>query len=214
MPLANRVTPFGALVAVAERGTLMGNRGGRIHDDSRRIAGRPWTSRRWIACELAWKDVRRQVMGRGYTELFFLDEVTALAAGHRPCFFCRRQEALAFAAAVAAGQGASRPMSTDAIDRVLHAERLDGRAKRRHRLAAAALPDGAVIASAGEALVVRGTTMLTWTAAGWQPGGARPTGVVDVLTPPLVLAALGAGYRPRWHASAGLAPTGPPRCAC
>jgi hypothetical protein len=212
MPLQNRVTPFGALVAVPARGTLMGNRGGRIHDERQRIAGRPWTSRRWIACELVWKEVHRTVMGEGYTELFFLDEVTALAAGHRPCFYCRRGDALAFAACCEAALG--EPPSADAMDRRLHAERLDGRAKRRHRRAAEALPDGAVIAEGDDAFALSGGRRLRWTPGGWQIGGRRPSGMVEVLTPPLVLAALEAGYRPRWHASAGLTPTEPQRFAC
>ena len=109
MPLQNRVDPWGELHAVAARGTMMGNRGGRIHDEHRSLGARRWTSRRWICCELAFKGWWRPVMGRGYTELFFLDEVTALAAGHRPCFECRRAEAKAFAAAFSAGQGASSP---------------------------------------------------------------------------------------------------------
>ena len=105
MPLQNRVDPFGAILAMPERGTLMGNRGGRIHDASQRIGGRRWTSRRWIACELVYKGWHRPVMGEGYTELFFLDEVTALAAGHRPCFFCRRRDARSFAPHFAAALG-------------------------------------------------------------------------------------------------------------
>ena len=105
-PLANRVDPSGAIQAVAARGTLMGNRGGRIHlaadpetGEGPRLGRRRWASRQWICCVLAFKGRRRQVMGPGYTELFFLDEATALAAGHRPCFECRRAEALAFAEA-------------------------------------------------------------------------------------------------------------------
>jgi hypothetical protein len=212
MPLQNRVTPFGALAAVPERGTLMGNRGGRIHDERRRILGRPWTSRRWIACELAWKEVRRTVMGEGYTELFFLDEVTALAAGHRPCFYCRRGDALAFAACCAPTLG--EPPTADAMDLRLHAERLDRHAKRRHRRAAEALPDGAVIAEGDDAFALSQAQRLRWTPDGWQVAGPRPAGTVEVLTPPLILAALEAGYKPRWHGSAGITPTTPQRSAC
>jgi len=212
MPLQNRVTPFGQLVALPERGTLMGNRGGRIHDASRCIAGRLWTSRRWIACELAWKDVRRTVMGEGYTELFFLDEVTALAAGHRPCFYCRRPDARAFAACCEAALG--EPPTADAMDLRLHAERLDGRGKRRHRRAAEVLPDGAVYAEGEDAFALAGGRRLGWTPGGWTTAGPRPTGVVEVLTAPLVLAALEAGYRPRWHSSADVTPTAPPKSAC
>jgi len=97
MPLQNRVSPFGELVASHARGTLMGNRGGRLHNDKRRLARRRWTSRQWICCKLDFNNRHRKVWGRGYTELFFLDEVTAFAAGHRPCFECRRKEAERFA---------------------------------------------------------------------------------------------------------------------
>jgi hypothetical protein len=98
MPLPNRVTPFGELFAAPARGLLMGNRGGRIHDDRRELATRRWASRQWICCKLAFNDRHRDVWGDSYTELFFLDEVTAFAAGHRPCFECRRQDAEDFAA--------------------------------------------------------------------------------------------------------------------
>ena len=97
MPLQNRVSPFGELFATPARGLLMGNRGGRIHDDKRQLASRRWASRQWICCVLDFKNRQRKVFGAGYSELFFLDEVTALAAGHRPCFECRRRDAIAFA---------------------------------------------------------------------------------------------------------------------
>src|SRR5215471_17818564 len=97
MPLQNRVTPFGEIVAIAQRGLLMGNRG-IIHDPgTRTLLNRRWATKAWICCVCAFKGVRREVMGgRSWTELFFLDEATALAAGHRPCFFCRRADADAF----------------------------------------------------------------------------------------------------------------------
>ena len=95
MPLQNRVTPQGEIIATPERGTVMGNRGGRIHRDDRAR----WKSKAWITCRLSFKSRHRTVMGNSYTELFFLDEATALAAGHRPCFECRRADALAFQAA-------------------------------------------------------------------------------------------------------------------
>jgi len=99
MPLQNRVTPFGDLAAVPARGLLMGNRGGRFHTDSKTLTARRWASRQWICCLLDFKGRQRDVWGRFYTELFFLDEVTAFAAGHRPCFECRRKDAEAFAEA-------------------------------------------------------------------------------------------------------------------
>src|SRR5262245_34021210 len=97
MPLQNRVDPSGELFADSSRGQLLGNRGGRFHPDDRTLTSRRWVSRAWICCRLEFKGRRREVWGRGYTELFFLDEVTALAAGHRPCFECRRKDAELFA---------------------------------------------------------------------------------------------------------------------
>ncbi len=206
-PLRNRVRPDGELVAVAARGCLMGNRGGRIHDPGTRLlTGRRWTSRAWICCLLEFRGRWQQVWGDGYTELFFLDEVTALAAGHRPCFECRRSEALAFAEAVAKGIGAPVRLRAPELDRLLHAERLDGRAKRIHRRRLGELPDGAVVSAGGEFLAVRGERLLRWAPEGYEPAGpgaAARDAEVDVLTPPTVLAALSAGYRPLWHPSAG-----------
>ena len=134
MPLQNCVTPFGDIVAVPERGLFTGNRG-IIHDPATRtLLARRWTSRSWIICSCDYKGVRREVMARrSWTELFFLDEATALAAGHRPCFLCRREAARAFRRAWAEGNGGPPPYAAD-IDRVLHRERLDGRRKRLHPL--------------------------------------------------------------------------------
>src|SRR5258705_6555619 len=99
MPLPNRVDPFGRLFAASSRGMFFGNRGGRFHSDDRTLVLRRWVSQRWICCRLAFKERHREVWGAGYTELFFLDEPTALSAGHRPCFECRRGGAPTFAAA-------------------------------------------------------------------------------------------------------------------
>jgi hypothetical protein len=202
MPLPNRVDPFGSLFADTSRGLLFGNRGGRFHRDERTLGARRWVSRRWICCRLDFKGRHRNVWGAGYTELFFLDEPTALAAGHRPCFECRRADAQAFAAAFAHGP-ASR---ADEIDRVLHAERLDGRAKRRQRRAIDGLPDGGVLTLADEpgiAFAVRGPALLQWSPTGYTAARPRPRNLmVDVLTPPGTLTALSVGYRPRWHPSA------------
>ena len=113
---------------------------------------------------LDFKGRQRDVWGRFYTELFFLDEVTAFAAGHRPCFECRRKDAERFAALFS---GKKQRTSAPAMDKVLHAERLDGKAKRMHRRALDALPDGAMIALDGEAFAVRGKHLLRWTPAGY-----------------------------------------------
>jgi hypothetical protein len=203
MPLQNRVDPFGELFAAAARGTLMGNRGGRIHTDEQKLARRRWASRQWIACVLQFKGRQRDVWGRYYTELFFLDEVTALSAGHRPCFECRRQDAETFAAAWAkAFRLPARPRA-QAMDEVLQRERLDGRSKRRHRVKLDSLPDGAMIAIDDEAFAVRGAALLRWTPKGYVARKRRMQGATaDLLTPPAIVAVLKAGYRPSWHTSA------------
>ena len=203
MPLQNRVDPFGELFAYSARGTFMGNRGGRFHTQARTLTARRWASRQWICCVLAFKGRQRDVWGRFYTELFFLDEPTALAAGHRPCFECRRQDAEIFAETWRkARRRRQRPRAAD-MDRVLHRERLQGRAKRRHRSSADGLPDGAFIAIDGAAFAIRGDTLLRWTPHGYRERIPRPRGgMVDVLTPPAILKVLALGYQPRWHPSA------------
>lgn len=201
MPLPSRVSPFGDLFATPARGTLFGNRGGKFHTDDKKLTGRRWVSRQWICCVLDFKGRRRDVWGRYYTELFFLDEVTAFAAGHRPCFECRRKDAEHFAFLFS---GMKKRASAPAMDKVLHAERLDGKAKRLHRRNIDALPDGAMIALGGEAFAVRGTRLLRWSPAGYADGAGRPHGTqVDVLTPPAILAVLARGYALLWHKSTG-----------
>ena len=200
MPLPNRVTPFGDLIATSARGTLLGNRGGKFHTDDQKLTSRRWASRQWICCVLDFKGRQRDVWGRYYTELFFLDEVTAFAAGHRPCFECRRKDAERFAALFS---GKTKRASAPAMDKVLHAERLDGKSKRTHARALDRLPDGAMIALDSEAFAVRGPHLLRWTPSGYTEKRARPRGDVDVLTPPSMLTVLARGYAPLWHPSAG-----------
>ena len=203
MPLQNRVDPFGELFADPARGTFMGNRGGRFHTAARTLTARRWASRQWICCVLAFKGRQRDVWGRFYTELFFLDEPTALAAGHRPCFECRREDAENFAEYWRiAHRLRGRPGAAE-MDQVLHRERLQSRAKRRHRRNIGGLPDGAFIALGDAAFAVRGDSLLRWTPQGYTARVPRPRGgTVDVLTPPAILAGLSAGYQPRWHPSA------------
>jgi hypothetical protein len=201
MPLQNRVDPFGELFAAGVRGTLTGNRGGKFHCDDRTLRARRWASRQWICCKLNFNNRHRDVWGDGYTELFFLDEVTALAAGHRPCFECRRHDAEAFAALFS---GNAQRASAAEMDKALHAERLDGGAKRLHRREIDRLPDGAMIALGDGAFAVRGMRLLRWTPSGYGQARPRPRGTqVAVLTPPSVLAVLERGYRTRWHPSSG-----------
>jgi hypothetical protein len=203
MPLQNRVDPFGELIAAPARGRFMGNRGGRFHTDAQEMTARRWVSRQWIACVTEFRGRHRDVWGRFYTELFFLDEPTALTAGHRPCFECRRKDADAFAEYWRKAQRlSSRPRAPE-MDKILHRERLDGRAKRLHRRSADSLPDGAFIALDGAAFAVRGNALLRWTPDGYDAPRPRPRGViVDTLTPPAILNVLSAGYQPHWHPSA------------
>jgi hypothetical protein len=204
MPLQNRVDPFGELFVAAARGTLMGNRGGRIHTGEQKLTRRRWASKQWIACVLEFNGRRRDVWGRYYTELFFLDEVTALSAGHRPCFECRRKDARAFAADWAEAFRLQTRPRAQAMDDILHGERLDGRAKRRHRATLESLPDGAMIAIDDEAFAVRGNSILRWTPRGYLARQRPARGMtVDLLTPPSIVEVLKAGYKPQWHRSAG-----------
>ena len=202
-PLRNRVDPFGELWAMPARGALMGNRGGRFHRDDRTLGRRRWASRRWIACVCEFKNRRREVWGRGYTELFFLDEPTALAAGHRPCFECRRADALAFRRAWAS----QVPPRAAEMDAALHSERLSEGRKRTHAAPIESLPDGAMIERDGRAFAVSRDQILTWSFHGYGAPFPRPRrGPANVLTPPSIVAALSAGYAPRW--AAGAAPNG------
>ncbi|MGH6673615.1 MAG: hypothetical protein ACRECV_16810 [Xanthobacteraceae bacterium] len=203
MPLQNRVTPFGELVALPARGLFMGNRGGRFHTDQKSLTARRWASGQWICCVLDFKDRHRDVWGRFYTELFFLDEPTALAAGHRPCFECRHRQAVDFAERWRRARNLRARPKAARMDEALHRERLDGRAKRLHRYPIDALPDGVVIAVGEGAFAIRGDALLRWTPAGYDGRSKRPSGTtVAVLTPPSVVAVLAAGYQPRWHPSA------------
>ncbi len=200
MPLQNRVTPFGDIVAIAQRGTLMGNRG-IIHDPaSRTLLRKRWSNKAWIICTCVYKDHHREVMARhSWTELFFLDEAVALAAGHRPCFACRRESAEAFRAAWSEAHRSNKP-SAPAIDAVLHRERLAGKRKRIHALTQRprSLPDGAVVALDGAAFTMSRGVGFRWTESGYAPPQ-----VIDradgLLTPPSTLRAIVAGYRPQLH---------------
>ncbi len=193
-PLQNRVDPFGELVAVSARGTLMGNRGGKFHRPDQTLGRRRWASRQWICCVCSFKGRHRDVWGRFYTELFFLDEPTALAAGHRPCFECRRAEAEAFRAAFESAWISARDM-----DATLHEERLAAGRKRASEQRIEQLPDGAMVAVEGRAYAVRDDALLPWSFEGYGAPMTRPArGAIATLTPPSILGVLCAGYRPRW----------------
>jgi len=203
MPLQNRVTPFGDIVATPERGTFTGNRG-IIHDPhTKTLLSKRWSSPAWLICLCDFRGRRRDVMAtRSWTELFFLDEATAFAAGHRPCFYCRRDDANAFRAAWEEGNDVSRVKASE-IDATLHAERLDKRAKRSHALPCSIgeLPDGAMVAAGSESyLIVHGRAM-RWSFAGYHADDVELDDAA-LLTPPSTVKALRAGYRATLHASA------------
>jgi hypothetical protein len=188
MTLQNRVHPLGQIETNPARGTMMGNRGGKFHRDDKTLGKRRWASVHWICCDMHYKNMKHEAMGKGYTSLFFLDEVTALAAGHRPCFFCRRADAKNFIG------GRKVPE----FDRDLHAQRL-----ARHEADVKDLPDGAMIELEGLAYAVKGSRLLQWFHS--QYGLAIPrTSIIKarLLTPPLITSILAKGYRPRWHPSA------------
>ena len=202
MPLQNRVTPFGEIVAIAQRGLFTGNRG-ILHDPATKtLLKRRWTAKAWLVCSCEYKGRRRAVMaGRSWTELFFLDEAVALAAGHRPCFACRREAAEHFRDAWAVGRGEPRS-SAASIDSVLHEERLEQGRKRIHPIdrSLAALPDGTMVVAAGSAFTLRLGQAYRWTADGYAPPEHFPS-ADGLLTPPSTVLALAAGYRPAIHPS-------------
>lgn len=191
-PLRNRVTPFGEIVARPERGLLMGNRG-CLHDDNGTIVRKSQTQR-WISCEPTWPGTRRQLLAPGrYTELFFLDEPTALAAGHRPCCQCRRAAFVALATAWARASGKAQPPTAAEIDAVLQSER-----SKRPLVDATDLPDGAIMATPdGNACwLIDGGGMRRWAFGGYGPLEAIPNAAMIALTSPSIIAALRAGYAP------------------
>ncbi|MGJ5177084.1 hypothetical protein ACQR16_01390 [Bradyrhizobium oligotrophicum] len=206
MPLQNRVMPTGDIVATPHRGLFTGNRG-IIHDpETKTLLRKRWSSPAWLVCVCELRGRRREVMAtRSWTELFFLDEATALAAGHRPCFYCRRDDAEKFRAAWERGNGLSGLRAAD-IDRTLHGERLERGKKRLHPLPLpmTALPDGVMLQSGEESLLVVQGRALPWSFAGYgEPREAISQ--VLLLTPPSTLRALQAGFRPALHPSAHVA---------
>ena len=202
MPLQNRVTPFGEIVAIPQRGRFTGNRG-IIHDPATKtLLNRRWSTKSWLVCRLDYKDVRRDVMaGRSWTELFFLDEATALAAGHRPCFVCRHDAARDFRASWAIGNQVASPRAAE-MDGILHGERRRRGVSGIHVLGSPLkdLPDGAMVAAGVRAFVVFSGRSFLWSADGYLV--AEDLLQVDgLITPPSTLAALRAGYRPMLHPS-------------
>jgi hypothetical protein len=206
MPLQNRVDPWGRIVRYEARGTFMGNRGGAIHNDQREIV-RPYKSRRWITCVLEFKGRSRTVMSPGlYTELFFLDEAVALAAGHRPCAECRRARYNVFRESWKrwADPDGARLSSADEMDIVLHSARL-----RPYEAAVETLPDGCFVEREAESYLVWKDALHRWSPEGYASKEARRDGsIVTVLTPLPTVNCLQQGYRPETSITArkGLLP--------
>jgi len=203
LPLQNRVTPTGDIIATPHRGIFTGNRG-IIHDPTTKtLLKKRWSTPAWLICVCEFRGRWRKVMAtRSWTELFFLDEATAFAAGHRPCFYCRREDANRFRAAWEAGNGARKLLARE-IDAELHRERLEKGRKRLHLLPAplAELPDGAMVQDGAESfLIMQGRTVL-WSPAGYLRAERTPVDA-RLLTPPSTLRAFKAGYRPVLHPSA------------
>ncbi len=206
MPHQNRVTPFSIIEAVAARGTLMGNRG-ILHDERGILGIARWRHPHWVTCLLDFKSRWRPVLQpHAYTELFFLDEATAFAAGHRPCAECRRPDYLRFldAWAKAAGLADRARLRAVDVDRIMHRERIreGSRSQATFRANLADLPDGTFMRVSDEAWVVAGSRILRWSHAGYDLDRRQTPMDVEVLTPRPSVAVFRAGYRPMLHPSA------------
>jgi hypothetical protein len=206
MPLRNRVDPWGQLHAVPARGTLLGNRG-IIHNRAREIVA-PWRTKAWITCQLEWQGRRRTVMQPGtWTELFFLDEASAFASGHRPCAYCRRARFTEFKTAWLAANPAVLPSATPRIteiDNVLHRERTRrGGGKVTYEETLPTLPDGVMVEIDGVAYLVWRQQLLQWSFAGYAQSETswRPEQIVRVLTPASIVRMFRDGFRPEVHKS-------------
>jgi len=199
--LQNRVDPQGNIISTSARGAWLGNRG-QLHGKGKTIL-RPFKHKAWIICVLEFKNRRRQVMSPGlWTELFFLDEATAFAAGHRPCFECRREDANRFKAAWLKGNpgyGFDKKTSINKFDEILQAERIDpDNGKVTFEADINDLPDGTFIQIDAEPYLVVGHLIHHWTPFGYNKTRAFPAqSMVKVLTPKSVVAAFGAGYKPQ-----------------
>ena len=202
MPLQNRVLPSGEIVAHPERGLFVGNRG-IIHDPATRtLLRKRWSTDAWLTCVLEFRGRRRKVMQRrSWTELFFLDEATAFAAGHRPCFYCRRDDANRFRAAWEKGNRTGEVLAPG-IDAALHRERLAS-GKKLHPLPKAIdkLPDGTMVQSDEDSFLIVAGRPLLWTRSGYRKV-VRDLRDAKLLTPPSTVRAFAAGYRPVVHPSA------------
>ncbi len=202
MTLQNRVLPTGEILAHPAHGTLMGNRG-ILHDDTQRLGTVRWTHQAWVTCLLTFKGRQRALMSpRRYTELFFLDEAVAMAAGHRPCGECRRNDYARFRRYWDQAHGPCDDIK--AIDRQMHQCRVTrARAQIRPHTSPTDLPDGAFILWQDMLCLVWQGMALTYTPQGYTHSHPMPTvQEVTLLTPSCTIAVLAAGYRPTLHPTA------------
>jgi hypothetical protein len=205
MPLQNRVDPFGNIFRASARGTIMGNRGGALHNANREVVRR-YKSRRWIACVLQFRGRHRIVMSPNrYTELFFLDEAVAFAAGHRPCAECRRDRYNAFKSAWKRAHVQNELPFADDMDLELHPARIADGKKVTHEAPLDSLPDGCFVQFAGCAYLVAGDALLLWTPQGYARREERPKdSIATVLTPKSIVGCFRQGYLPEIHESAAV----------
>jgi len=202
MPLQNRVTPTGEIIATPHRGLFTGNRG-IIHDPATKtLLKKRWSCPAWLICVTEFRGRRRKVMGgRSWTELFFLDEATAFSAGHRPCFYCRREDANRFRSCWEAGNRRGDVLAPD-IDSVLHRERLaSGKTLHPLPMKLEQLPDGTMVQDRENSFLIVQGGPLKWSPAGYTRAG-RALEQPKLLTPPSTVRAFAAGYRPVLHPSA------------
>src|SRR3984957_6836531 len=196
--LQNRVDPNGKIIRTKARGAWMGNRG-LLHNERQEIL-RPFRLKAWITCVLEFKDRKRSVMAPGlYTELFFLDEATSFSAGHRPCFECRRSDAMRFKSCWISGNpayGFDQRTPINEIDTIIHAQRIDRQGEKvTYEASFAELPTGAFVVYAGQAHLLRDRLFFPWSPFGYGPGIALPEdGIAVVLTPRSIVNAFKAGY--------------------
>lgn len=205
--LQNRVDPWGHLCAVNERGSLMGNRG-ILHGVSNEIV-RPWAHKSWVTCLLSYKDIKRPkpFSSGNYSELFFLDEVTAFAAGHRPCTFCQRERSNSFKGAwlrANVPNEQKRAFRMTSLDERLHQERVgNGGSKNTYEAEVSELPSGTMFQHDGYAYLVFGSSYRQWSFKRYITGQSfAPSTTVSVLTPRSIVAAFSQGFQPTVHSSA------------
>ena len=203
MPLQNRVDPWGSILAVPYKGTLLGNRG-VLHDERKQIV-KPYQHQNWVTCRLKFKDRKRKLMSPGrYTELFFLDESTAFAAGHRPCYECRRERFNEFKDywVRANLNKQAEDIKISVINKTMHKERINKRVKVTYKANIEDLPDGTFFSNRGSACLKFKNKIYLWSFEGYRLlNKINLPSEVDVLTPHSIVSAFKLGFIPRIHES-------------